>query len=201
MCTNDAEVVGKVKTGNYEIDERRTTELKQPELLVVSGKSDKDHFCCILVPSKVHPGCPRCGNPAIRNQGNMHRDYLDVIRRGDDAAIVTVSLEFRKNKCTAVDCGRVYYPEYSFASPYARTTRRLDDAIVRMVLRGGCSYAEIANELEGKLSRQVVGQIYHRRVKELNADPSDQAAWYRELLDEGPFLFYSGVLSRRRRWP
>ena len=201
MYTNGAEVVVQMKTGNYEIDERRTMELKQPELLVVSGRGDVDHFCCVLVPSKARPGCPHCGNPLIRNQGNMHRDFWDVIRRDDDAAVVTISLEFRKSKCVAADCGRVYYPEYSFASPYARTTRRLDDAIVRMVLRGGLSYAEITEELEGKLSRQVVGQIYHRRVKELNADSSDQASWYRELLEEGPFLIYSGVLSRRRRWP
>ena len=143
----------------------------------------------------------RCGNPLIRNQGNMHRDFWDVIRRDDDAAVVTISLEFRKRKYVATDCGRVYYPEYSFASPYARTTRRLDDVIVRIVLRGGLSYAEITEELKGKLSRQVVGQIYHRRVKELNADSSDQTSWFRGLLEEGPFLIYSGVLSRRRRLP
>ena len=201
MYTNGAEVVALMKTGNYEIDERRTAELKQPELLVISGRGDSDHFCCILVPSKARPGCPRCGNPLIRNQGNLHRDFLDVIRRGDDAAVVTISLEFRKSKCVAAHCGRVYYPEYSFASPYARTTRRLDDAIVRMVLRGGLSYAEIAEELKGHMSRQVVGQIYHRRVNELNADSTDRAAWYRELLEEGPFLLYSGVLSRRHHLP
>ena len=201
MYTNGAKVVALMKTGNYVIDERQTTELKQPELLVVSGRGDVDHFYCILVPSKARPGCPRCWNPLIRNQGNLHRNFLDVIRRGDDAAVVTVSLEFRKSKCVAADCGRVYYPEYSFASPYARTTRRLDDAIVRMVLRGGLSYAEIADELKGQLSRQVVGQIYHRRVKELNADFSEQTSWYRELLEEGPLLFYSSALSRRRRLP
>ena len=123
MYTNVAEVVAQMKTGNYEIDERRTTELKQPELLVVSDRGDVDHFCCILVPSKARPGCPRCGNPLIRNQGNLHRDFLDVIRRGDDAAVVTISLEFRKSKCVAVDCGRVYYPEYSFARYLSQTAK------------------------------------------------------------------------------
>ena len=90
-----------MKSGKYEIDERRTRELNLPELLVVKGKGDRNHFFCILVPSKARPGCPRCGNRAVRNQGNMHRDYLDVIRRGKDAALVTVSLEFRKSKCEA----------------------------------------------------------------------------------------------------
>lgn len=190
-----------VQSGKYEIDECRTKELNQPELLVVSGKGNEEHFCCILIPSKARPSCPRCCNPEVRNQGNMYRDYLDVIRRGDDIALITLSLEFRKAKCLSSNCGCVYYPEFSFASPYARTTRRLDDAIVRMVLMGSCSYAEIAEELNGKLSRQVVGQIFHRRVKELNADSSDQAAWYRKFMEESPYLFYRGVLSRGRRWP
>ena len=189
-----------MNSGKYVIDERRTRELNQPELLVISGKGDKDHFFCILVPLKARPSCPRCGNPSVRNQGSMHRNYLDVVCRGKDAALITVSLEFRKSKCEATGCGCVYYPEIKFASAYARTTRRLDDAIVRMVLRGGCSYSEVAKELEGKLSRQVVGQIFHRRVKELNADLSDSAAWYRGLLEEGSYLFYQGLLSRGHRW-
>ena len=190
-----------MKSGKFEIDERRTKELDLPELLVVKGKGDRNHFFCILVPSKARPACPRCGNPVVRNQGNVHRNYLDVIRRGDDAALITVSLEFRKSKCEAPGCGCVYYPDFSFASPYARTTRRLYNAVVRMVLRGGCSYAEVAEELEGKLSRQVVGQFFHRRVEELNADLNEEAAWYRELLEEGPYLFYRGILSRGRRLP
>lgn len=185
----------------YEIDRRRTKELGQPELQVISGKGGRNHFFCTLIPAKARPCCPRCGNPEVRNQGNIHRDYLDVIPRGDDIAIITITFEFRKAKCLSPDCGCVYYPEITFASPYARSTRRVDNAIVRMVLRGGCSYSEIAEEFEGHLSRQVVGQIFHRRAKELNADQSDSAAWYRELLEEGPYLFYSGVLSRGRRLP
>ena len=90
-------------------------------------------------------------------------------------------------------------PDFSFASPYARTTRRLDNAVVRMVLRGGRSYAEVAEELEGKMSRQAVGQLFHRRVKELNADQSEDSTWYRIILEEGPSLVYRGVLSRGRR--
>lgn len=190
-----------MKSGKYEIDERRTRELNLQELMVVKDKGDQNHFFCILIPSKARPRCPRCGNPTARNQGNMHRDFLDVIRRGKDAALVTISLEFRKSKCEAPGCGCVYYPEFSFASPYSRTTRRLDNAVVRMVLRGGYSYTEVAEKLEGRLSRQVVGQLFHRRVEELNEDLSDEAAWYRDLLEEGPYLFYRGVLSRGRRWP
>lgn len=199
MRENIGKAVDGMKSGKYEIDERRTEELNLPELLVIAGRGDKDHFCCILEPSKARPGCPRCGNLVIRNQGKMHRNYLDVIPRGDDAAVVTVTLEFIKNRCAAANCRHVYYPEYSFAAPYARTTRRLEDAIVRMVLQEGYSFTKAAEMLEGKLSRQVVGQIYHRRLEELIADQSEDVAWFRKLLEEMPLLFYNGVLSRRRR--
>ncbi len=153
-----------------EIDVQRTRELSIPELLVLSGKGDENHFFCRLVPEIELRKCPRCGNLTGRNQGKMHRDFLDALRRNDNTAVITISLDFRKSKCEAPGCGCVYYPEMTFASPNARTTRRLDNAIVRMVLRGGCSYAEIADELHGKLSRQAVGNIFHRRVRELNAD-------------------------------
>ena len=59
----------------YEVDKRRTRGLGLLELQVISG------------------------NPTSRNQGNMHRDYLDVIPRGDDVAIITITLEFRRAKC------------------------------------------------------------------------------------------------------
>ncbi len=182
MYIMHTEVDNQMETSHYEIDEQRTAELNQPELLVLAARGDPDHFYCILVPSKIHSGCPHCGNPFFRNQGNMHRDFLDVIPRGDDAALITVSVEFRKSKCTAADCGRIYYPSCSFASPYARTTRRLDDAIVRMALREGFTYTETAAMLNGRLSRQAVYRIYHRRIKELGADTSDQTLWFREIL-------------------
>ena len=71
------------------------------------------------------------------------------------------------------DCNCVFYPEIPFAGRYSRTTHRLENAIVRMVIRGCLSFTESAELLEGKLSRQVVGQIYHRRVQELETDPTD----------------------------
>lgn len=103
----------------YEIDRRRTEELGQPELQVISGKGGRSHFLCTLVPAKARPCCPRYGNPEVRNQGNMHRDYLDVIPSGDDVAIITITFEIRKATCLSPDCECVYYSEITFASPYA----------------------------------------------------------------------------------
>ena len=78
---------------NCEIDEQRTKELDIPELIVVSGEGDENHFFCRLVPEIELPKCPRCGNLSGRNQGKMHRNFLDAFRRDNDAAVITISLE------------------------------------------------------------------------------------------------------------
>ena len=179
-----------VQVGKYEIDAQRTVELSLSGTLVESGKGDPDHFFCVPLSVVSQTVCPRCGCSNLRNQGSIQRSYLDVIPRGDDAAVITVTIEFRKNKCMNPDCNCVFYPEIPFASRYSRTTHRLENAIVRMVIRGCLSFTESAELLEGKLSRQVVGQIYHRRVQELETDPTTESDWYRQLLRAAPFYWF-----------
>ena len=173
-----------------EIDEQRTVELNQAELLVLSNKGDNEHFFCILIPSITYTYCPKCGITQVRNQGTIQRNYLDVIPR-NDAALITISLEYRKSKCLTPGCGCVFYPQFTFASRYARTTHRIEDAIVRMILREGYSYTNVSEMLSARLSRQVIGQIFHRRIKELNTDVTDNTAWYRRLLQESPPYFHN----------
>ena len=117
-----------------EIDGTRTSELSLPELLVLAHAGNRDHFYC--VPAHEPVCCSKCGSLRIRNQGKMHRDYIDVIRRNRSAAVIDVTVEFQKNKCLSPSCGRVFYPSFSFASPYSRTTHRLENAVVRMVTSG-----------------------------------------------------------------
>ncbi len=179
-----------VQVGKYEIDAQRTVELSLSGTLVESGKGDPDHFFCVPLSVVRQTVCPRCGCSSLRNQGSIQRSYLDVIPRGDDAAVITVTIEFRKNKCMNPDCNCVFYPEIPFAGRYSRTTHRLENAIVRMVIRGCLSFTESAELLEGKLSRQVVGQIYHRRVQELETDPTAESDWYRQLLRAAPFYWF-----------
>jgi len=179
-----------VQVGKYEIDAQRTVELSLSGTLVESGKGDPDHFFCVPLSVVSQTVCPRCGCSNLRNQGSIQRSYLDVIPRGDDAAVITVTIEFRKNKCMNPDCNCVFYPEIPFAGRYSRTTHRLENAIVRMVIRGCLSFTESAELLEGKLSRQVVGQIYHRRVQELETDPTTESDWYRQLLRAAPFYWF-----------
>ena len=179
-----------MQVGKYEIDAQRTVELSLSGTLVESGKGDPDHFFCVPLSVVSQTVCPRCGCSTLRNQGSIQRSYLDVIPRGDDAAVITVTIEFRKNKCMNPDCNCVFYPEIPFAGRYSRTTHRLENAIVRMVIRGCLSFTESAELLEGKLSRQVVGQIYHRRVQELETDPTTESDWYRQLLRAAPFYWF-----------
>ncbi len=174
-----------MKNKKPDIDEERTAELDLPELQVIAGKGDSEHFFCIPIPTKAHPVCPRCGNSAARNQGKIRRNYYHVIPRGEKSNLVTISLEFRKHKCLASNCGCVYYPKFSFVSPYARTTRKLADVIVGLHIPQGIddplSFTEISEQFSGKISPQVVRQIYLRRLSELEAGLSDVPAWYREI--------------------
>lgn len=174
-----------MKSKKPEIDEKRTVELGLPELQVISGKGDAEHYFCIPIPAKAHPVCPWCGNSVARDQGKIKRNYYHVIPKEEKPSIVTISLEFRKYKCLASNCGCVYYPKFTFASPYARTTRKLADVIVRLhiSLEEGepLSFSEISEQFSGKIGRQVVCQIYHRRLRELEADLNKAPAWYKSL--------------------
>ncbi len=178
-------------------DSSRTDELGLNELLVLADIGDEDHFFC--VPKRTFQTCPTCGSSKIRNQGNMHREYLDIIPRDDDAAVITISLEFRKNKCLSPGCGCVFYPSFTFASRYSRTTHRLENAVVRMILQDGYSYSDVSAMLEWKLSKQVVGQVYYRRLRELETNPESQPRWFRRLQGDDPKLFWRIIKRRAKR--
>ena len=180
----------------HQSDPVRTEELGLSELLVIEGIGDDDH--CFCVPKRTFPQCPKCGGDKIRNQGNMQRDYLDIIPRDDDAAVITISLEFRKNKCLSPGCGCVFYPSFTFASRYSRTTHRLENAVVRMILQDGYSYSDVSEMLEWKLSKQVVGLVYYRRLRELEANPESQPRWFRRLQGDDPKHFWR-IIKRRAK--
>ena len=181
----------------HQTDPDRTKELDLPELLVIADVGDFDHFFC--VPKRTFPQCPKCGSDEIRNQGNMRRDYFDIIPRNDDAAVITISLEFRKNKCLSPGCGCVFYPSFTFASRYSRTTHRLENAVVRMILQDGYSYSDVSAMLEWKLSKQVVGLVYYRRLRELEANPESQPKWFKRLQGDDPKLFWRIIKRRMKR--
>lgn len=167
-----------------ETDAKRTEELNLPELFVLAGQGDSDHFFC--VPGRTVPRCPACGGIRIRNQGNMRRNLLDIIPRGDDAAVITLTLEFRKSKCLTPGCGCVFRPSFSFTGRYSRTTRRLEDVIVRMILEDGLSYSLISEALGGMLCKQAIGEIYYRRMNELESAPEEQPEWFKQCMMDDP---------------
>lgn len=164
----------------FEIDAVRTEQLGISELDVIKGKGDEFHFYTVATEHKIY-SCPFCNSSHIKNQGIKHREYADICIIGDDAAVICLDYQFNKYKCLEPGCGRVFTKQIAFASPYSRTTHRLEDAIIRMIVRERYSYAEVAVMLEGRFSRQVVGRIYLRRKAELEADSSEASDWYRAL--------------------
>ena len=182
MCYTGTNCLCEVRTINIfvEMDADRTEQLGIPELAVIKGKGDTYHFYTVKQMSMMY-NCPFCGSPSIKNQGIQHREYADICVINDDAAVICLDYQFNKYKCLEPGCGHVFTKKIAFASPYSRTTHRLEDAIVRMIVGEGYSYAEVAAKLEGRFSRQVIGRIYLRRKAELEADPSEASAWYRVL--------------------
>ncbi len=166
---------------NYtEIDTERTEHLNQPELWVLRGLGDRNTFYTVNRRSAVY-SCPFCGDGELKNQGTKHRRLLDIIRRDDDAAVIGLDYRFISWKCRNPACGRVFSRKIGFARPGSRTTRRLEDVIVRMILAEAYSYSQVSGILENRISRAAAGSIYLRRKAELEADDSESSAWYRVL--------------------
>lgn len=149
------------------IDKLRTEQLNLPGYSVLKDKGDATTFY-IISDFPVEKGCPDCHSRNVKYKSSRERTFIDSIR-SSDAPVINIVFKFSKYKC--LDCGRVYYPPVSFAAPYSRTTYRFDDMIVRAISTGKYSYQNISEELGGAISRQVVGQIFLRRCKELHNNP------------------------------
>ena len=181
-----------------EIDESRTRELNISELRVISSEGTNVHFYCI--PSHEIRKCPKCGGIKLRDQGIRSRDFLDAIPRDDDAVVITITVVFRKYKCSAPGCGTVFSPSFAFANSYSRMTHRLENAIVRMVMEDGLSFTNISYLVEEKIGKQVAWETYKRRYKELEDNPDEQPKWFKDLLDESPVAHAMRVLYYRKLW-
>lgn len=157
-------------------DPFRTELLGIPELTVLSGQGDDRHFFTVSCPVHLHY-CPHCGGSELKNQGLQHRQYMDLCRD----RLVYIDYAYYKYKCLKPDCARVFSRPIAFAGPYGRTTHRLEDEIVRLVLEDDYSYSDISAAFHGIISRQVARQLFLRRKAELEADSSASVAWFRVL--------------------
>lgn len=143
-------------------DEGRTALLGHGELFVEKGKGSDTYYNAWLHDPEIE-GCPRCGSDAIKTQDLFSKTYLDLVSDGKKKKVIQLEYEFYKYRCLNKDCGHVFSKPVHFASRRDNVTLRLENEIAQRVLNGA-SYAQIANQLYGSISRQAVGQIFNRWV-------------------------------------
>lgn len=144
-------------------DEVRTELLGQDELFVEKGEGSDTYYNAWLHDPEIER-CPRCGNDAVKTQDLFSKTYWDLISVEDKKKVIQLEYKFYKYRCLTKDCGHVFSKPVHFASRRDNVTFRLENEIVQRVLNGS-SYAQIANQLSGSISRQAVGQIFNRWVR------------------------------------
>ena len=148
-------------------DEGRTELLGQDELFVQKGKGSDTYYNAWLHDPEIEC-CPRCGSDAVKTQDLFSKTYLDLVSEGEKKKVIQLEYEFYKYRCLNKDCRHVFSKPVCFASRRDNVTFRLENEIAQRVLNGA-SYAQVANQLSGSISRQAVGQIFNRWVRKKEA--------------------------------
>ena len=143
-------------------DEGRTELLGQDELFVQKGKGSDTYYNAWLHDPEIEC-CPRCGSDAVKTQDLFSKTYMDLVSEGEKKKVIQLEYEFYKYRCLNKDCRHVFSKPVCFASRRDNVTFRLENEIAQRVLNGA-SYAQVANQLSGSISRQAVGQIFNRWV-------------------------------------
>ena len=131
------------------------------------GKGSDTYYNAWLHDSEIEC-CPRCGSDAVKTQDLFSKTYLDLVSDGQRKKVIQLEYEFYKYRCLDKDCRHVFSKPVGFASKRDNVTFRLENEIAQQVLNGA-SYAQIANQLSGSISRQAVGQIFNRWVRKKEA--------------------------------
>ena len=148
-------------------DEERTELLGQDELFVEKGEGNDIYYTAWLHDPEIEC-CPHCESDAVKTQGLFSKTYLDLVSDGQKKKVIQLEYEFYKYRCLNKDCGHVFSKPIHFASRRDNVTFRLENEIAQRVLNGA-SYAQVANQLSGSISRQAVGQIFNRWVRKKEA--------------------------------
>lgn len=111
------------------IDEIRTKKLGIPELLVQADCGD-DFIYCAFPKANSIPLCPRCGSfdtTVHLTHTRVLRDILPDVQ--EPLRFIELHITCRSYQCSK--CKNVFTPNYEFAWPKSRLTRRFEDFLVR----------------------------------------------------------------------
>lgn len=176
-------------------DDKRTALLRLDELFVVRGKGDQNNFFAWSHDPDVER-CPLCGGTALKIQNLFTKTYTDLLDEDGRPRLIKLTYEFYKFRCLNETCRHIFSKEIDFAQKNDNVTKRLENTIAQKVLRGD-SYGYIALQFQESVTRQAVGQIFHRWVarkeglRKINYTPSSLAILTGELSNERYTLFVS----------
>lgn len=144
-------------------DEKRTELLDQRELFVQEGKGGEYYYYAWLQEPEIE-ACPLCLGKAYKMQDLFSKTYQDLVDKGGFHTVVTLEYGFHKYRCLNPECRHIFAKDIHFASRNDNVTYRLEDEIARLVMLG-LSYKNISERLQETITRQAVGQIFHRWLR------------------------------------
>lgn len=126
------------------IDETRTQQLGIAELLVQADCGD-DFIYCAFPKTNSNPRCPRCGSSDTIVHLTRTRILRDILPDTQEP-IRFIELHFTCRSYQCSKCKNVFTPNYEFALPRSRLTRRFEDFLVRESISHSLSdVSEITN--------------------------------------------------------
>ena len=170
-------------------DAERTELLGLDELFVMRGRGDQNNYYVWSYDAKAGQ-CPLCKSERIKNHGLFSKSYYDLIEENGRPHVIKLNYDYYKFLCLEENCGHVFVKETDFASKNDNVTHRLEDAIAKKII-AGYSFGMIEDYLQGNLSRQAIGQIFHRWVA--NHETYRSARWTPQQL-----VILSGKTDKER---
>lgn len=148
---------------NREWDEDRTALLNLDELYVIKGLGDSSNYF-VWLQDPIVDHCPICGGDIIKVQDLFPKTYYDIINDHGNDRIITLFFQFYKYRCLNNGCKHIFAKDVRFASQNDKVTYRFENEIAKCVIKG-FSYYEISIQFSGTISRQAVGQVFNRWVR------------------------------------
>ena len=174
-------------------DDDRTELLDQDELFVLKGRGDRNNYFAWLHEHEVDC-CPLCGGKVIKIQDHFSNTYRDYVIDDGNPRVIYLIYEFFKYRCLNERCRHIFAKEICFASKNDNVTFRLEDAIAHKIIEG-YSYSQVTELFQETISRQAVGQIFHRwqkrkeELRSIRTSPSSLAIVSGESKD-GPYTLF-----------
>ena len=142
------------------LDTDRTELLGLDELFVLNGRGDRNNYFAWQHEHELSR-CPLCSDNVIKIQDHFSKTYYDCIVDSGHPRVIRLTHEFFKYRCLNAECRHIFSKEIGFASKYDNVTYRLENEIAHKVIEG-YSYSLVQGLFQDTISRQAVGQIFHR---------------------------------------